>query len=195
MFTLMLGICTFWPYSRCSYSLVWLYRFVDSMIILHIAHWFILYLSNANLSCNALTGSLIIRFLKMYHSRLILFHINIRIIEIISIIMKRFIWLNKIIFLVMIWMHQSILVLGLSFYFVSAAPKFENLFSNFLISMIWTIFLDIMDSLLIKYDMMILFSGFLSGFRIFPDFFRIFPDFIKSSDFFTKWIIYFSNII
>ena len=67
-----------------------------------------------------------------------------------------------------------------NFYFVSEPPKFENLFffvfvfwslfSNLLISMIWNIFLDIMDSLLIKYDMMIFFPDFLSGFRFFSVF-------------------------
>ena len=69
---------------------------------------------------------------------------------------------------------------------MSEAPKFKKLFffcfffSNLLISMIWTIFLDIMDSLLIKYDMMIFFSGFSSGFWIFSGYFRIF---VKFSDF------------
>ena len=42
-----------------------------------------------------------------------------------------------------------------------------NFFLNFQISLVWTTFLHLMDSLLIKYDMMI-FN---------PDFFRIFPDF------------------
>ena len=66
----------------------------------------------------------------------------------------------------------------LCFYFVSKAAKFKNyFFSNLQISKVFTTFLHIMDSLLIKYDMMIFFSGFFSG---------IFRIFIKSSDFFTE---------
>ena len=48
--------------------------------------------------------------------------------------------------------------------------------------MVYTIFLHIMDSLLIKYDLMIFFCGF-------------FQIFIKCSDFFTEWIVYCSQII
>ena len=71
------------------------------------------------------------------------------------------------------------------FYFVSEAPKFENLFFCvcFLITLLKSSDFNeldyisghncIMNSLFIKYDMMIFFSGFLSGFRIF----RIFPGF------------------
>ena len=72
-------------------------------------------------------------------------------------------------------------------------------------SVIWTIFLRIINSLLIKYDMKIYFSGNLSSFRdFFPDFFWIF---FESSNlrifrfqycelyFFTEWINYLSNVV
>ena len=54
---------------------------------------------------------------------------------------------------------------SLKSYFVSEAQKFKNYFflwflSNLQISMVLTIFLHIIDTLLIKYDMMIFFSGF-----------------------------------
>ena len=49
-----------------------------------------------------------------------------------------------------------------------------------------------MDGILLTYDVMIFFSGNLSGFQIFSGFFRIF---IKSSDFFTEWMVYFYYMI
>ena len=52
-------------------------------------------------------------------------------------------------------------------------------FPNLQISAILITFLSRMDGLLLKHDMMILYSGNLSGFRFLPDF----PDFFKSSNF------------
>ena len=72
-----------------------------------------------------------------------------------------------------------------NFYFVSEAPKFKNLiffwgfflrghFSNLHISSVLSIFLDRKNALIFIYDMMILLSENLSGFRNFPDFHQIF---------------------
>ena len=97
--------------------------------------------------------------------------------------------------------HLRILLLELSmsFYFVSEAPKFKNLiffhffvsqyflsfFSNLHILAVLTMFLQRRGGLLFIFDMMIFHSGNLSSFRIF----------IKSSDFYTKWMVYFSYLI
>ena len=81
---------------------------------------------------------------------------------------------------------------SLGFYFVGEASKFENLFfvlfldkiwsrfSNLQISVFWAVFLHIMDSLLIRYNIIMFLSGTLSGFQVFSVFFRIF---FKSSYF------------
>ena len=82
---------------------------------------------------------------------------------------------------------------------------FSGFSSKLQISMVWTMFLQIIDSLFIKYDMIIFFSGkyldsgfspfFLNPLKIFvfywfwpafnDDFFRIFPDFTWISIFLT----------
>ena len=62
----------------------------------------------------------------------------------------------------------------MAFYFVSEAPKFKKIsfflshFSNLQISMDLTLFLHRINGLLLKYDVIIVFSGTSSGF--FPDF-------------------------
>ena len=85
------------------------------------------------------------------------------------------------------------------FYFVSEAPKFKNhflfflsFFSNLQISMVLTIFLHIMDTLLVKYDMMNFFPDFFPVSRFSRIFFRIF---IKTSDFSKEWIVSFSYMM
>ena len=65
------------------------------------------------------------------------------------------------------------------FYFVSEAPKFKNnffVFFCFLMILLKSSDFNGFDhiSSLVKYDMMIFFSGFFSSFRIFPDFHQIF---------------------
>ena len=75
----------------------------------------------------------------------------------------------------------------LHFYFVSYSSEvidllfffFTPIFSNLHILVFLTIFLHSMYDLHLKYDMMIFFSGNLSGFWIFSGFFRIF---LKFSD-------------
>ena len=88
-------------------------------------------------------------------------------------------------------------VIKLLFFFSFSSPFFSNLH----ISTILIIFLNRLDSLLLKlwYDIMIF---IFRKFSRFPDFFRIFPDFLQIFRFrqfwsysLTDWIVYFSKMI
>ena len=86
-----------------------------------------------------------------------------------------------------------------SFYFVSDSSEVINLlffpfsspfFSNLQISAILMIFLSRMDGLLLKYDMVILYSENLSGFRFFPRY--VITMYLEQSStklFYIKWAI------
>ena len=67
-------------------------------------------------------------------------------------------------------------------------------FSNFHIKVIWTIFLDRFDSLLLKCDMMTLFAGNFSGFWIFPGFSRLSSNLQISTVFINAFRWYSSQI-